>query len=98
MPPVLYRYFTGTIQVLYRYFTGISGNVSSFNWKLEDNRLDTATPKTLSNHLANLDYSICVRREAGYCGIEWSTGTPETTQIGHFSLSGIVTATSQYGS
>ena len=68
-----------------QYYTGISGNVSSFNWKLDDNRwdhkaghiepileffhkiwsmlrtwvglrLDTATPTTFSNHLANLDY------------------------------------------
>jgi hypothetical protein len=24
------------------------------------------------NHLANMDYSACVRMEAGYCGIRWS--------------------------
>jgi len=74
-----------------QYYTGISGNVSSFNWKLEDNRLDTATPATFSNHLANLDYSVCVRREAGYCGIEWGTPSPATAQLGHFSVSGKLT-------
>merc|ERR1712048_1015583 len=26
-----------------------------------------------SNHLANQDYSLCVRRESGFCSIEWST-------------------------
>lgn len=35
---------------------GISGTISSFNWKVEDNRLDMGSPTTYSNHLANLDY------------------------------------------
>ena len=30
---------------------------------------------TFSNHLANLRYSVCVRRESGYCSIEWGVGT-----------------------
>ena len=40
-----------------QYFTGISGNVSSFNWKLRENSVGAM----LSNHIANLDYSVCVR-------------------------------------
>ena len=40
-----------------QYFSGINGNVTSFNWKLTDNALGT----TFSNHLANLDYSVCIR-------------------------------------
>jgi len=71
-----------------QYYTGITGNVSSFNWKLMDNRLDTADPKTFGNHLSNLQYSICIRRERGYCGIEWSTPNPPEDQAGYFSVSG----------
>ena len=54
-----------------QYITGISGNVSSFNWKLDDNMNDAS----FSNHLANLRYSVCVRRESGYCSIDWSVGS-----------------------
>ena len=54
-----------------QYLTGISGNISSFNWKLNNNM----NGDTFSNHLANLRYSVCVRRESGYCSIEWSVGT-----------------------
>lgn len=54
-----------------QYLTGISGNISSFNWKLTDNM----NGASFSNHLSNLRYSVCVRRESGYCSIEWSVGT-----------------------
>eukprot|EP00090_Calanus_glacialis_P042171 TRINITY_DN74889_c0_g1_i1.p1 TRINITY_DN74889_c0_g1~~TRINITY_DN74889_c0_g1_i1.p1 ORF type:complete len:203 (+),score=44.16 TRINITY_DN74889_c0_g1_i1:126-734(+) len=67
-----------------QYFTGISGNVSSFNWKTTDNTNDPM----FSNHLANQQYSVCVRRESGYCSVEWSTTMPYGAQNGHFSLSG----------
>jgi hypothetical protein len=40
-----------------QYYTGIAGNVASFNWKLTDNALGP----TFSNHLANLDYNVCIR-------------------------------------
>ena len=30
---------------------------------------------SFSNHLANLRYSVCVRRESGYCSIDWSVGS-----------------------
>ena len=33
-----------------------------------------------------------MRREAGYCGIEWGTASPAADQVGHFSLSGKLTA------
>ena len=29
--------------------------------------------------LQNTDYNICVRRESGYCGIEFSAATPESS-------------------
>ena len=47
------------------------GNVSSFNWKLQDNM----NGQDFSNHLSNLRYNVCVRRESGYCSIEWGVGT-----------------------
>ena len=47
------------------------GNVSSFNWKLQDNM----NGQSFSNHLSNLRYNVCVRRESGYCSIEWGVGT-----------------------
>lgn len=66
-----------------QYFTGISGNVSSFNFKTEDN----ANTATYPNHIADLNYNICLRRESGYCAVEWSTGSPYN-QKGLFSISG----------
>ena len=74
-----------------QYFTGISGNVSSFNWKTTDN-VNTADAST---HLANQDYSICLRRENGYCAVEWSAGQPPAeaeANYGYFSLSGDIPA------
>lgn len=67
-----------------QYYTGISGNVSSFNWKLTDNVNDATG--AASTHLANLDYNICLRRESGYCAIEWGVPPPADTKIGYFSL------------
>ena len=31
--------------------------------------------QSFSNHLSNLRYNVCVRRESGYCSIEWGVGT-----------------------
>ena len=42
----------------YQYFTGVSGTVESFNYG------ETILDNTL--------YTLCVRQEVGYCGIEWS--------------------------
>ena len=57
-----------------QYFTGITGNVSTFNWKTTDNTVDAAYPTQISN----LNYNICLRRESGYCAVEWSTLSPYT--------------------
>jgi len=67
-----------------QYLTGISGNVSSFNWKLQDNM----NGQSFSNHLSNLRYNVCVRRESGYCSIEWGVGTSFENSTGYFSMSG----------
>jgi len=42
----------------YQYFTGVSGTLTSFNY-----------PTVV---LELMKYTTCVRREAGYCGIQWS--------------------------
>ena len=57
-----------------QYFTGISGNVSTFNWKTTDNANDASYP----NQISGLNYNICLRRESGYCGVEWATVSPYT--------------------
>ena len=52
--------------------------MSSFNWKLQDNM----NGQSFSNHLSNLRYNVCVRRESGYCSIEWWVGTSfEVSQV-----------------
>ena len=52
--------------------------MSSFNWKLQDNM----NGQSFSNHLSNLRYNVCVRRESGYCSIEWGVGTSfEVSQV-----------------
>lgn len=67
-----------------QYYTAIAGVVSSFNWK--GATVDSSTTDA-PNHLADLDYNICIRTMSGYCKIEWSTPTPVEDQIGYFSLS-----------
>ena len=75
-----------------QYYTGISGNVSSFNFKTGLNtNPSTDNEESWPNHLSNLNYNICLRRESGYCAVEWGTGAPYD-QIGQFSLSGDVTS------
>ena len=38
-----------------------------------------------TGHLNNLDYSVCVEQQYGFCGVEYSSADP--TEIGPFSLS-----------
>lgn len=59
----------------YQYFTGVSGEVKSFNYA------DVMLDDTL--------YSICVRQETGYCGIEWSSA--DTTTPDPFDLTSDLT-------
>ncbi|XP_059097778.1 uncharacterized protein LOC131892061 [Tigriopus californicus] len=44
-----------------QYHTGLTGRLTSFNFL-----------PTNDNHLANQDYSVCIRQEAGFCCIEYS--------------------------
>ncbi|CAK9834419.1 hypothetical protein ANTRET_LOCUS10951 [Anthophora retusa] len=54
----IYRAEEGCLQ----YFTGISGQIKSFNY-------DSITGLQLSNQ----DYSICIRMERNFCGIQYMT-------------------------
>ena len=47
-----------------QFFTGVSGQISSLNY-----------PNGLLDELA---YTICLRREAGYCGAEYSLNISPT--------------------
>merc|ERR1719245_892205 len=62
--------------------TGLTGRLTSFNW------LDTG-----SSHLADQQYTQCVRQEAGYCCIEYQvcSGSGDTDP---FTLSVLSTAAS----
>merc|ERR1712038_747686 len=48
-----------------QYFTGVSGNVISYNWP--------------TVQLQSKDYQYCIRREQGYCGIQYSQAVPTTS-------------------
>jgi len=60
-----------------QFFTGISGTVQSFNFQG-------------GYHLANQDYSICVRPEDGMRFIDWSPCNPGDVRISGGATTGIV--------
>ena len=45
-----------------QWFTGVTGTLQSYNF-------------AGGIHLANQDYAICIRQEAGYCSIEYTADT-----------------------
>jgi len=48
-----------------QYLTGVSGIVKSYNWP--------------HIQLRNKDWTFCIRREVGYCGIQYSQALPATS-------------------
>jgi len=66
----------------YQYHTGASGVVKSLNY---------GTPLMITDML----YTVCVRREAGFCGIEWSESA--TTSPDPFDLTAILTVSAALG-
>ncbi|KAL3270898.1 hypothetical protein HHI36_021410 [Cryptolaemus montrouzieri] len=50
-----------------QYYTGVSGVISSFNYD-QAQTLSRSTP----SYFNNLNYAICIRREAGYCSITYT--------------------------
>ncbi len=51
-----------------QYYTGASGDFKSFNYRSEISNTNPNGP----NHLANLNYAVCIRVSNGYCGIKYS--------------------------
>ena len=47
-----------------QYHTGITGDIATFNWDLAGTAVSALAGIT---HLADQHYSICFRREEGYC-------------------------------
>ena len=45
-----------------QWFTGVTGTLQSYNF-------------AGGIHLANQDYTVCIRQEAGYCSIEYTADT-----------------------
>ena len=48
-----------------QFYMQASGQVQSFNYKQD-------VTNNNPNHLANLNYAICIRMESGFCGIRYS--------------------------
>lgn len=67
----IYRAEEGCLQ----YFTGISGQIKSFNY-------DPITGLQLSNQ----DYSICIRMERNFCGIQYMICPIDDKEGIHLSL------------
>lgn len=70
----IYRAEEGCLQ----YFTGVSGQIKSFNY-------DPTTGLQLSNQ----DYSICIRMERNFCGIQYTACTDDGTKrnnIGTYNI------------
>ncbi|XP_037789212.1 uncharacterized protein LOC119584592 [Penaeus monodon] len=66
-----------------QYYTGVSGQVRSYNFDL-----------TTGLELANQDYTICIRTEKNFCGIQYETcADTVNTNSQSFTLSGRPTST-----
>ncbi|KAI8430781.1 hypothetical protein MSG28_000943 [Choristoneura fumiferana] len=55
-----------------QYYTGTTGTITSFNYGTAANQALSASLVTGTRQIANLDYGICIRMEAGYCGIQYA--------------------------
>jgi len=76
---------TGCLQ----YHTGISGHISSFNFHGTIKNYEPCWNGTEEDcgesihtgHLNNLDYSVCIKSEPGYCGIAYEQTDPSSFQL-----------------
>uniref|UniRef100_A0A1E1WFY2 CUB domain-containing protein n=2 Tax=Pectinophora gossypiella TaxID=13191 RepID=A0A1E1WFY2_PECGO len=55
-----------------QYYTGLTGTIRSFNYGTAANTALSASLVTGTHQIANLNYGICIRMEAGYCAIQYS--------------------------
>ncbi|XP_053624375.1 uncharacterized protein LOC128683128 [Plodia interpunctella] len=69
-----------------QYYTGITGTISSFNYGVAANTALSASLVTGTRQIANLNYGICIRMEAGYCAIQYA----QTNDVFSFTVTGDV--------
>ncbi|CAK1554102.1 unnamed protein product [Leptosia nina] len=55
-----------------QYYTGRTGTITSFNYGAAANSALSASLVTGTRQIANTNYGICIRMEAGFCGIQYS--------------------------
>ncbi|CAG9558262.1 unnamed protein product [Danaus chrysippus] len=55
-----------------QYYTGMTGTINSFNYGTAANTALSASLVTGTRQIANLNYGICIRMEAGFCGIQYA--------------------------
>ncbi|KAI5641361.1 hypothetical protein NE865_06399 [Phthorimaea operculella] len=55
-----------------QYFTGTTGTIRSFNYGAQANTMLSASLVQGSRQIANLNYGICIRMEAGFCTIQYA--------------------------
>ncbi|CAH2035196.1 unnamed protein product, partial [Iphiclides podalirius] len=70
-----------------QYYTGTSGTINSFNYGSTANTALSSSLVTGTRQIVNLDYGICIRMEAGYCGIQYSQ---TSNDVYSFTVSGDV--------
>lgn len=73
-------YFTAPNGCL-QYYTGITDTINSFNYGTGANTLLSASLVTGTRQIANLNYGICIRMEAGYCAIQYAQVSYNRTNI-----------------
>ncbi|XP_048005808.1 uncharacterized protein LOC125241387 [Leguminivora glycinivorella] len=69
-----------------QYYTGVTGTITSFNYGTAANTALSASLVTGTRQIANLNYGICIRMEAGYCSIQYA----QTANIYSFTVTGDV--------
>ncbi|CAK1588200.1 unnamed protein product [Parnassius mnemosyne] len=55
-----------------QYYTGTTGIINSFNYGTTSNTGLSASLVTGTRQIANLNYGICIRMEAGFCAIQYA--------------------------
>merc|ERR1712110_1057886 len=61
-----------------QYHTATSGRFETFNWPATNNAAD-ATGATSRGHLANQDYSVCIRQNEGFCCVQYQVCSDAST-------------------
>ncbi|CAG4929456.1 unnamed protein product [Parnassius apollo] len=60
-----------------QYYTGVTGTINSFNYGTTSNTALSSSLVTGTRQIANLNYGICIRMEAGYCAIQYAQASSD---------------------